>query len=151
MLAMSIVAIALAAAISATGCGGSSKSSDTGTGSKTELIAKADAICHGVNERLSSTRIGSADDYARLLPSLAAYRQTAADELGKLTPPASMAADWKQIVADAHTLAAEVAKIGEVAKTKDFNATAALVKKASGVQAHLASIAARNGVKECNK
>jgi hypothetical protein len=160
-----LAALALAATtLAASGCGGTTKSSSqaappaqaeshtqTGPLTRTELIAKADAICSRVNAQLASTAIRSTHDYARLLPQVAAYEQTELAELGKLTPPASMASDWQQILASTRTLAGDTAKIAEYAKSNNLKAARALLTTATTAQQQMLATAKRNGFKDCSR
>lgn len=142
-----LAALALAATtLSATGCGESPK---TTTLTHAELIAKADPICARVNAKRASSTIRSREDYARLVPPLAAYEQTAVAELGKLIPPASMASDWKQVVAGAQTLANNTAKLGEYAKANNLAASRTLFSTDAKAQEQMLAAAKRIGFKDC--
>jgi hypothetical protein len=137
------VAFVLAATtLAASGCGGSSKATSTPAPatsaanttsstateasvkpsgkplSRSELIARADAICYRLNARRSATTIGRPQDYERVVPALASYELAAATEMGKLVPPASMAHDWQQIVAGSRTVAAATGRFHTYAEAK---------------------------------
>jgi hypothetical protein len=73
--------------------------------SRSELLAKGDAICYRLNARRSSLKLERPQDYERIVPPLAAYELAAANEMGQITPPASMANDWQEMVAGSHTIA----------------------------------------------
>jgi hypothetical protein len=170
-----LAALALAATtVAVAGCGGSTKSSSQTTASsgtppesvshtdsvaqskaptkqltRAELIARGDEICARVNARRNAITIRTPADVALLVP-LAAYERTAFDELGNLTPPASMAADWKIIVATAQALAEDTGKAGETAgKTNAQAAAHGPLMAFRQAQQLLSVTAARAGFKDC--
>lgn len=108
-----LAASALAATVLAvSSCGGSTGSSRHLT--RAELIARADVICRRLNTKIAATDAGGeGGGLGQLLLSLAAYEQAVAVELRTLTPPASMADGWGQMVGGAQTLAGATAKLGE--------------------------------------
>ena len=105
------------AVLMVSGCGGSTGSSAALT--RSELIARGDAICRRINAKIRATKVSTAQDYARVAPPLAAYEQTAVIEMRKLTPPASIANGWRQIVSGAQMLANGTTKLGEYAQTSN--------------------------------
>jgi hypothetical protein len=140
-------ALALSAiALTAPGCGKSSKPL-----TRAQLISQADAICKRVNTKLKTSNINSKQDIVRLVPKLAAYEQQALAELGKLVPPASLANDWKTIVAGAQTLADNTAKLGEYAKANNLKAARGLISSSEKVQQQVQATAKRDGFKECSQ
>jgi hypothetical protein len=149
LAALALVATTLAAS----GCGGSAGSS--GSLTRSELIARGDAICRRINAKLRATTVTSARDYARLAPPLAAYEQAAVAEMRKLTPPASMANGWNQVVSGAQMLADGTAKLGQYAqRSNPFQAHqtpsvhAAFVATAEGMRQMVAA-AQREGFNDC--
>ena len=169
-----LVAVALATtSIAASGCGGSSKTSSgtasTPTGSSTshtessptepstqtgpltraELIAQADTICRRLNQKRLSTTVGARQTYADVLTPVAAYDQAAAAQMRKLTPPASIAKDWNQIVsgtqaiADAMTATVAYAKAGKLKEAEPLS-----IKLERATQ-QILSAAKRAGFKDC--
>lgn len=160
--------------VAASGCGGSSKatsatpaaatsapattssavaettSTEAGkTLTRAELIAKAGVICAGVNAKRAAITIRSRRDFPRL-KEVATYEQVAATELGKLVPPASMASDWRQIVANAQALAYDTAKYGEYAIASNAAAGSMATAGTASLQ-QMIIIAKRDGFKECDK
>jgi hypothetical protein len=133
-------------ALAAPGCGKSSKPL-----TRAQLISQADAICKRVNAKLKASKISSKQDIARVVPQLAAYEQQALADLGKLVPPASMANDWKTIVAGAQTLADNTAKLGEYAKENKLKAARGLITTSEKVQRQVQATAKRDGFKECSE
>jgi hypothetical protein len=142
------LALAVTTLTTASGCGKSSKPL-----TRAELIAKADDICRRVNGKLKSSNntINNHADIARIIPRLASFEQTALAELSKLVPPASMADDWKMIIAGAQTLADNTAKLGEYAKANKLKAARGLITSSQKVQHQTLAIAKRDGFKECSE
>lgn len=171
-----LAALALAAAIlTVSGCGGSSKTSSTTTAASTtapattastttatstktatgppltriELIAKAEPICARANAELNSTTIKSRAELARALPQAAAYDQVEATELSNLVPPASMASDWKQIIAGLQTFGDDTDKAGEDLESGSSEAAGSVYAAAKKGHEQLVAIAKRDGFKQC--
>lgn len=128
------------------GCGGSPKPL-----TRAQLLARADVICQRVSKKLSSVTIKAQKDLIHVLPQIAGYEQQSLADLSKLVPPASLANDWKAIVADAQTIADDTAKLAESAKAKDLKTEHALLAEIGKVQQHAASIAKRDGFKQCSQ
>jgi len=168
-----------ATALAICGCGGSSKTTSTTSAATTstpattasapitstttpsvktasgealtqaELIAKADAICARINTKRSSVVVSTAQQYKTLVPQLATYEQAAVAELATLVPPASMAGDWKLIVAGSQQLADNITKLGEYAKANRLGSQNALVASNEKTQEQLTAVAKRAGFKDC--
>ncbi len=175
MLHTHFAALALAAiTLAASGCGGSSKTVSTTTAAVTsvpatttttattpaakesanaltsaQLIASGDAICARINAKRASTTLTKTQDYARLVPPLGAYEQAEAAKLSKLTPPASMASEWKQIASGVEAVADDTAKIGQDIKSNRDNAGSVLLTKATKIQVQTNAVAKRAGFKDC--
>jgi hypothetical protein len=140
-----LLAAALAASVLTTvGCGESAKPL-----TRAQLLHKADAICHKLNKKLSSTTVKTEKDLVRELPKLAGFEQEGLAELSKLIPPAKMAEDWKMIIAGAQALADDVAKLGEDAKAKNLKAAHAVVAEIGKVGQRTTAITKRDGFKDC--
>jgi hypothetical protein len=155
----SIAALALAVVLAAAGCGGSSKSESTDSGSSgasaatARLIATADAICERLDARLASTTPVHLDSrtIARSAPQNAALERAALTELVKLAPPASLADDWRQIIAYRLTLADELARLGRYAKANDTRAVKALAVSKKRVHEKLFALATHDGFRVCSQ
>jgi hypothetical protein len=90
-----IAALAFAAVIlPASGCGGSSKTKPL---TRAELTAKADAICRRIIPQVDWSKVNP-EPLPSQVDRLAALEEQAASELDKLTPPATMADEWRLIV-----------------------------------------------------
>jgi hypothetical protein len=152
----------------ASGCGGSSKSSSQVASStqaatttqtesttskassgRTQLIAQANAICKSLNIKRNAVHISAVPDYARYLPQVAAWERTAADELERLQPSASLAKDLRKIVEANRLIAANTAKVGQLAAAGKMRATRPLVEATAPVQQQMITIARRDGFKDC--
>jgi hypothetical protein len=145
-----LAVLALAATtLAASGCGGSSKASTSL--SKAELIAKADTICARVHAQYHANGYSTTQSIARLAPRVAAYEHAGVAEMRKLSPPASMASDWKQILDAAQRIADDTAKLGQYAKENNVKAEIPLYTADRPRQQQALAIATRDGFKECAK
>jgi hypothetical protein len=176
MLHVQLAALALATtALAAAGCGSTSKQSSTdgsvggstttmtatATSSKpitpqpltrAKLIAQANVICRQVNARRAKMRImeiKTPQDYARFVPPFASYQQAMFAKLDKLIPPASMAKDWIQILAQAKTLADDMTRIGEYAKANEIGEVDGMLPPSTKAQEQMIVTAKRDGFKDC--
>lgn len=137
------VAVLTAATLAASGCG---QSGSAKTLSRAELIAKAEAICVRANAKLKLLERTKA---ATGLLEAGEYEQTATVELGKLTPPASMASDWREIVAADQTLARDTVKYAEYNKLHNRRELRLLIRAAGEVDHPMSATAKRDGLNEC--
>ncbi len=160
-LLASLVAIAVAAA----GCGGAGKTqpqasappshstspSPKGPNAASGLIPAADAICKQLNAKLASDPTAPSDDgqLARSTNRHLALERAVVLELAKLTPPASLAQSWKQILGYRRALAEELRMLIRYAEAHNAKGMQAL--KASKLRLHreLSKAASRSGFKDC--
>jgi ABC-type transport system substrate-binding protein len=176
MLYTYLITLALTTlALAASGCGGSTKTTSSQTGSiaqatsstqttsspstapatatapltVAELIAKADPICERANAKRTSITLTTRSSYSRLLPPLVAYERGELAELAKLTPPASLASEWRQILADTKTIIEATAKLGETPPNGRDSSLKAVFVKAGRAERQMLAIAKRIGFKEC--
>jgi hypothetical protein len=117
---------------------------------RAELIAKADLICWRVNSKRASITISEPQDFERLIPQLATYQLTAAAEMQKLRPPASMANGWNQIVADAQTVARISAQFRTYAAAST-STSKPLTSVMAGALERMQKVAKREGFRDCAK
>jgi len=117
--------------------------------SRRALISKADAICFGINARRSSTKLSVREDYVQLVPPLAAYETTALVKLNKLVPPAAMAGDWNQILADARALIEATAAVGREFTNNEVPQAEASILVAETAGQKMVAVARRDGFKDC--
>lgn len=165
-----LAALALAlAAVTSAGCGKASKSANETSASsqvsttdsssastpvgppltRSQLIAKADAICFRVNAKRAASKIHTTESIAKYVPALAAYERTAYAELGKLVPPASMTTEWNELVTLAKTLAAETTKVGQYAQAGNLKAMSGPLVASNQSQQKLLELAQHSGFKDC--
>jgi hypothetical protein len=174
MLHTYLAALVLAAAtLIASGCG-SSKTASTPTAAtatattsattsttnaaasnkpltRAEFIARGDAICEHLNQRLASLTARTQSAFLKALPQAATYEQAEYAELSKLTPPQALAKDWSEFLAATKEWSIDSAKLGEAARTAAGLAGAhALGLETKATHERLAHIAKRDGFKECS-
>lgn len=143
-----------ATVLSVSGCGGSTGSAKPLT--RSALIARGDLICRRLNTKLTITSAGGeGGGLTHLLLSRAAYEHAVVVAMRTLTPPASMADGWGQMVSGARTLANATAKLGEYEKTHNntlFNPSpksrATITAMAEGTR-QITTAARREGFKDC--
>lgn len=130
------------------GCGSSPKPL-----TRAQLVARADAICRQVTAKLETVNKGRAvstpQQIARAAAGASGFEQSALDELGKLTPPAALEADWKRFVAGAQSLADDTASLSE--SVNDPAVARRVIASAEATQKQMAAIAKRNGFTDCEQ
>jgi hypothetical protein len=88
-------------------------------------------------------------DIVRIAPRRAAAEQAAVVELSKLTPPASMAGQYRQIVAARRGIAEDIAKVGEYAASKNHPQERRLLLASARLIVQMRATAQRSGFKDC--
>jgi hypothetical protein len=163
--------LAAAAAVTATSCGSFTDSSTRSTSAptpaltgalessasvkktspltRTQLIARADAICGRISTKRNLLKFGVAGSLVVILPQLTAYERELFVELSRLTPPSSMASGWDQIVADAHTLDDSTAELNRDAQTNHTKGAQSLFAIFARARQQLQSTAKRSGLAVC--
>lgn len=121
--------------------------------SRSQLIARADAICRGLDTKLATVNPASLSmhEIARFAPPRAVLERTAVAELSKLMPPASITRDWRQVIAYRSTLTNELFKLGSDAKANDAAGIRALAVSKKLVHQKLLTVATRDGFKYCSR
>lgn len=120
-----IVLIALAACVGLAACGGSSDktSSDDGKLNRTQLAAKADAICKPANASADAVTapasFDDADAAAAYFAKLAPLHQKETDDLAALKPDDEVKADWDAFMATQNANNAMLKTILDKATAKD--------------------------------
>jgi hypothetical protein len=163
VVALGLVVVALAAA----GCGKSSTTTTTagnaaatsassggeGSGQTTRaaFIAQADAICAGYNAKHVKMVLRTPRDYTTKLPILAASQQAEAVQLAKLTPPASMASDWNQIIAGSKAAASDISKVAGYASARSHKGVISMLTTATATQRQVLTLTSRDGFKDCSR
>lgn len=129
--------------------------SDGGYGkalSNSELIAKADAVCTRFNVAAAAARhvtIHTMQDVVNAAQKQAAIERTAVAELSKLTPPATLAHDWEQILSIRRLLIEEFNEIVTYARENNPGGVDSVLKAGSGVEAQMHTTAKRDGLISC--
>lgn len=146
------------AALLAAGCGGSGH---TTTAGRTALVAQADPICKQVslkrtaaNEALGKAGYSSKKELeilARVAPPVAADEQQAVERLRTLKAPASLSADWQQMLAGIQELADDAKKIATEAKANNLNGVKSTTASGQQVRQQLTTLAGRLGFSYCGR
>jgi hypothetical protein len=140
---LTTLALTAAAVLTTSGCGG------TKGLSRAELIAKADPLCRRANTTIDSSKL-TPKTVSRLAPGIAAVEQEVSSQLAKLTPPSSMASDWKTIVNGFRSAGTGLLHMGEARKTNDTHALVKAEAELSNGQIARTEAAQRNGFKDCS-
>lgn len=117
--------------------------------SRSRLITSADAICRRIRAERAKTSSAPSPDVASNASRFAGYQQLQYSELVKLPAPASMSADWKQIVEDNHTMAVGAARIAEYAKANRLGQSGEILSQIGVAEHSVAIIAKRDGFHDC--
>jgi hypothetical protein len=156
--AATMIAVLLAA-----GCGGSSKGTSNGStasaSAKSPMVARADAICKGMNAHRTAankevgavTSVAALKTVAEVAPFLQAFERSAIAELRKLTPPSELAPTWRKILAGTELLAEHAGKLGTEASAKNLKAVEVLIHEDQKSEKELIPIAAKAGFKHCGR
>jgi hypothetical protein len=115
-----------------------------------QWLAKGDAICARLNTQLAANGVKSLNEFARVLPEVAAYEHTELTQLVKLVPPPSQREDWQKFLNETREWAENSAKLGQSAQTTQFTLTEPLVVTTRKLHERLARVAKREGFKECS-
>lgn len=118
---------------------------------RTQLIAKGDAICARAHTKLSAMSASTQKEFARLLPQAAIYDNTESNELSELVPPASMAHDWAQIISSAHLYGEYISRVADYARANNFRSATPLLHASENVQKQLIAVATHDGFKHCSQ
>jgi hypothetical protein len=119
--------------------------------SRHQLAVKAEAICTHLELELVVAVPKSANmtEIVRVVPGRAASEQRAVQQLRELTPPASLAHDWRLIISYRQTLANELAALAKAAKQKDSAAIKKLGVSKKQEHSLLLAAAKRAGLYKC--
>jgi hypothetical protein len=115
------------------------------------MVVRADAICRRLNTQIEANKQANlgVHEIARFAPRNAALEKAALKELSKLKPPASIARDWRQVIAYRRTLLEELVKLGRYAKANNTQAIHKLAASKKRAHQQLLTIATRDGFKDC--
>jgi hypothetical protein len=138
LLATALIAVA-------TGCGGGS--SKTKPLTRAELTAKANAICRRVIGEVDWSKV-TPQKLPSIVGKLAALEEQAASELDKLTPPASLADEWREIVDGFRLTGPEFRQMAEQIRKAPNAYTQVVLSNAQHERALVANVA---HIKDCAK
>ncbi len=116
-----------------------------------QLIAAGDAICAQANTKRRAVVIITPKDLARNLPQIAIYDNTETNELGELVPPASMAHQWAQILADFQAVGEYVSTMAQDSQANNLTSVRTLYPKGEASHQKLIAIAKQAGFKRCSR
>ena len=118
---------------------------------KATLIAKADAICQRLHQKLAARKSVSTSvpEIRRQVPTNAKLEQTALIELEKLKAPPAFTQQWQTVLADRRHLANDLTKLAAAAEHNDEPAIASLIATKEHDHQDLAHTAAHDGFQQC--
>lgn len=152
LLALSILALALA------GCGSSDSSSggnETATPeplTKTELVAKADAICKNMQTKIDAIPAPeSIDDLATAIGEQIELSGPAIEDLKELTPPEDLQTQYDAWIAKLDELQAGTEEVKAAADTGSEEKVNAVVEKIDKINTKADEIGKELGFKVCAK
>jgi hypothetical protein len=116
---------------------------------RAQLIAAGEAICKSANTKRQAVSVITKKDLGRVVPEIAIYDTTEANELSQLVPPASMAGIWSQILRDFQAYGQEVSMMGQYAQANNTVAFRRLYEKSELLHEKLHEVAARAGFNHC--
>jgi hypothetical protein len=121
--------------------------------SRSQLIARADAICERRNSAIDAVKLHgtSPEAITRFASQSAALEQSALLDLSRLYPPASMSAQWQQTLAYSRTLLQGVLTLGHYAQHHDTRVIPALSRSVQSVKRQLLAAATRDGFRYCSR
>ncbi|MGH2879517.1 MAG: hypothetical protein ACRDK4_07935 [Solirubrobacteraceae bacterium] len=100
---------------------------------------------------LDRDHVKNQQDIAGIASHRASVEQTALSDLRGLTPPASMAHDYRQMLAARQTLIEDVTKLGADAAANNTQAEQPLYSSSTAVVRQMAATAQSNGFKYCGE
>ena len=143
--------VAVAVAVAVAGCGGSGDAAGGPPLSRPQLMAQAEAICRRRNVAIDAIKLRgtSAADIARFASRSVAVEQAAFTDLARLTPPASMAGDWRQVLAYSRVLLRYVVELDEFGRRGEVRAISVLARSAEAAKRQLLVVGTRGGFRYC--
>jgi hypothetical protein len=139
-----LAAIALGVAVA--GCGSAAPLT------RAQLVSRANALCTQLHNKMQ--QVGPAktkQDLARIARKLASFEQQQLEAMHNLTPPASMASDWKQMIEGAEEIAATASTLSTEVQLKKNKAAGEALKQLGKVEQHMKPIVERDGFTSCKE
>ncbi len=124
-----------------------------GSDSRSRFVARADAACKRINAEILAikSRHTTAAEIKRVVPHTLSIERKALGELAALTPPASIASDWRRMLGYRRTLAGELAQLLALAKQNGGTSIEPLVVSKRRTHRALSKTATGAGFKDCSK
>ena len=141
--------------LTAAGCGGASQGL-----SKSELIARADAICARTDAQaakasaritISHTPDGPRQAFIRAAQATLPIDDRGLAQLRALQPPSVMASDWKRFVADVQKEDAAGHALLREARSQDTISAAETQQTLQAAQLDLEAVSTKDGFSTCGK
>jgi hypothetical protein len=117
------------------------------------FIARADLICRRVLTQLNRHKLANASfgELARATPPRVAIENQGLSDLSRLQPPATLAADWHQMLGYMRSLANELDALGKAGGARDRSAIRKLVASKARLHGQLRTAAKRAGFSDCQQ
>jgi hypothetical protein len=116
---------------------------------RTQWIAKSDAICTRLNTQLEAITVRKAWELPRVLPQEAALVRTEVSELAKLVPPASKTSAWQDFLTESLQWAEGSDKLVAYRNLGDEITKSPLAVNILAIRKHLTMIARQDGLIAC--
>jgi hypothetical protein len=119
---------------------------------RAQLVSRADAICTEVHTKMKTAGSASSPkQFVHLARKLAGFQQQELEQMQKLTPPASLASDWKKILESAEEITEHVGTLSTDVETKKDKQASEALKQISAIQQRVAVVVRRDGLTSCDE
>lgn len=119
---------------------------------RAQLASHANALCIQLQNKIK--QVGPArttQGLAHLAHKLAGFEQQQLEAMHKLTPPASMASDWKQMLQGAEEIAEAAGTLSTDVQLKKQKAADEALKQVGKVEQRIKPIAKKDGFTSCEE
>lgn len=133
---------------------GAQTSSTGASPARDRFVSQAEAICSRAQDELNKAKLPARVTFAeivRVAPGHASIERRAVSGLERLTPPAALAQDWRQVVATRRKLAAILTDVVAAARRKDLKEIDVLSASKEAERRKLAESAKRAGLRACGE
>lgn len=137
---------ALALGLAVAGCG------STKPLTRAQLVSHANTLCTQVQTKMK--HVGTAktvQGLAHIAHKLAGFEQEQLESMKQLKPPASMAADWKQMIEGAEEVAEYAGSLSTDVQLKKKKAALEQLKQIGAVEKRISPITKRDGFTSCTQ
>jgi hypothetical protein len=134
----------LLTAVCLTGCGSAKPLS------RAQLVDRTDALCTRVQKKMKT--VGPADGaqgLARVARKLASFEQQELESMRMLTPPTSLASDWKALIEGVEEISESAATLSTDVRFKQNKHAIEALKQIGQVERRVSVIVKRDGFKNC--